>query len=199
MQCAGNPVGHFGGADMLGQQAEGVGLVVTDNGRIRTQAALNQSAVEPFAAAVFGNTVQLFAGIFAVEIADFFAPGGFAFGCPLFTQTQADAAVQALLYRFIKCDAVDGVRFFTGANIGKQLAVVLDDKVYTAPYIRVKIPDGSAYIEGMSDMEEAKDIAIVLRAGALPAPMTIVEERTVGPSLGKDSIAVGIRVGIFAL
>ena len=96
----------------------------------------------------------------------------------------------------------EGARIFakvTGANIGKQLAVVLDDKVYTAPYIRVKIPDGSAYIEGMSDMEEAKDIAIVLRAGALPAPMTIVEERTVGPSLGKDSIAVGIRVGIFAL
>ena len=96
----------------------------------------------------------------------------------------------------------EGARIFakvTGANIGKQLAVVLDDKVYTAPYIRVKIPDGSAYIEGMSDMEEAKDIAIVLRAGALPAPMTIVEERTVGPSLGKDSIAVGIRVGISAL
>ncbi|HPC35658.1 MAG TPA: protein translocase subunit SecD [Candidatus Marinimicrobia bacterium] len=96
----------------------------------------------------------------------------------------------------------EGARIFakvTGANIGKQLAVVLDDKVYTAPFIKVKIPDGSAYIEGMADMEEAKDIAIVLRAGALPAPMTIVEERTVGPSLGKDSIAVGIRVGIFAL
>ncbi|MFH1213996.1 MAG: protein translocase subunit SecD [Candidatus Neomarinimicrobiota bacterium] len=96
----------------------------------------------------------------------------------------------------------DGARIFsklTGANIGKQLAVVLDDKVWTAPFIKVKIPDGSAYIEGMGDMDEAKDIAIVLRAGALPAPLTIVEERTVGPSLGKDSIAVGIKVGILAM
>jgi len=96
----------------------------------------------------------------------------------------------------------EGAQIFaklTGANIGKQLAVVLDDKVWTAPFIRVKIPDGSAYIEGMQDMNEAKDIAIVLRAGALPAPVKTIEERTVGPSLGKDSIDVGIRVGVLAL
>jgi len=95
----------------------------------------------------------------------------------------------------------EGARIFaklTGANIGKQLAVVLDDKVWTAPFIKVKIPDGSAYIEGMGDMEEAKDIAIVLKAGALPAPVKTIEERTVGPSLGRDSINTGIRLGAIA-
>jgi len=95
----------------------------------------------------------------------------------------------------------EGARIFaklTGANIGKQLAVVLDDKVWTAPFIKVKIPDGSAYIEGMGDMTEAKDIAIVLRAGALPAPVKTIEERTVGPSLGRDQIGTGIRLGIIA-
>ncbi|MDD5230000.1 MAG: protein translocase subunit SecD [Candidatus Marinimicrobia bacterium] len=96
----------------------------------------------------------------------------------------------------------EGARIFaklTGANIGKQLAVVLDDKVWTAPFIRVKIPDGSAYIEGMQDMNEAKDISIVLRAGALPAPVKTIEERTVGPSLGRDSINTGVRLGLIAL
>jgi len=95
----------------------------------------------------------------------------------------------------------EGAKIFsklTGANIGKQLAIVLDEKVYSAPYIRVKIPNGSAYIEGIGDMNEAKDLAIVLRAGALPAPVNIIEERSIGPSLGRDSINTGIRLGIIA-
>ena len=79
----------------------------------------------------------------------------------------------------------------TGANIKKRLAVVLDKKVYTAPVIQSKIPYGSGIIEGIPTMEEAKLITIVLKAGALPAPVSIIEERTVGPSLGQDSIAAG--------
>jgi len=84
----------------------------------------------------------------------------------------------------------------TGSNIGKRLAIVLDNKVYMAPVIRTKIPNGASVIEGLEDMSEAKDIAIVLRAGALPAPVDIIEERTVGPSLGRDSINLGVKLGI---
>lgn len=87
-----------------------------------------------------------------------------------------------------------GARIFsrvTGANVGKRLAIVLDEKVYMAPVIRTKIPDGRAIIEGSENVEEANDIAIVLRAGALPTSVVIEEERTVGPSLGRDSIRKG--------
>ncbi len=79
----------------------------------------------------------------------------------------------------------------TGANIGQRIAIVLDNKVHMAPNIREKIPGGRTQIEGFADINEAKDIAIILRAGALPAPVNIVEERTVGPSLGADSIYSG--------
>ena len=87
-----------------------------------------------------------------------------------------------------------GSRLFeriTGANIGKRLAIVLDQSVYSAPVIRDKISGGKAQITGRFTMDEARDLAIVLRAGALPAPVKILEERTVGPSLGKDSIQKG--------
>ncbi len=89
-----------------------------------------------------------------------------------------------------------GARLFekiTGENIGKRLAIVLDNKVYSAPVIQDKISGGRAQITGRFTMEEARDLAIVLRAGALPAPVKIIEERTVGPSLGKDSIEKGIK------
>jgi SecD/SecF fusion protein len=79
----------------------------------------------------------------------------------------------------------------TGANVGKRLAIVLDDKVHSAPQIRGKIAGGNAVITGMRDMNEARDLAIVLRAGALPAPVQVIEERTIGPSLGNDSIKKG--------
>jgi protein-export membrane protein SecD len=90
----------------------------------------------------------------------------------------------------------DGARRFskiTGANIDKRLAIVLDRQVYSAPVIRTKIPNGRAEITGMGNFEEARDLSIVLRAGALPAPMKIIEERTVGPTLGSDSIDKGIK------
>ena len=89
-----------------------------------------------------------------------------------------------------------GARVFeriTGDNVGKRLAIVLDDKVYSAPVIRDKISGGKAQITGAFTMDDAKDLAIVLRAGALPAPVKILEERTVGPSLGKDSIDQGLK------
>ncbi|MFN3821796.1 MAG: protein translocase subunit SecD, partial [bacterium] len=92
-----------------------------------------------------------------------------------------------------------GARIFsrvTGANVDKRLAIVLDDRVYMAPVIRTKIPDGRAIIEGASSIEEAKDLAIVLRAGALPTSVVIEEERTVGPSLGQDSIKKGTQSAI---
>ena len=87
----------------------------------------------------------------------------------------------------------------TGANIGRRVAIVLDNKVHMAPFIREKIIDGGTQIEGFADMNEAKDIAIVLRAGALPVPVNIIEERIVGPSLGSDSVRQGTRSVIVGL
>ena len=89
-----------------------------------------------------------------------------------------------------------GARLFdriTGENVGKKLAIVLDNNVYSAPVIRDRISGGRAQITGYFTMDEAKDLSIVLRAGALPAPVKILEERTVGPSLGKDSITKGFK------
>ena len=88
----------------------------------------------------------------------------------------------------------DGARkwsIVTGSNVGRQVALVLDKKVHMAPNIREKISGGSTLIEGFADINEAKDIAIVLRAGALPAPVDIIEERVIGPSLGADSVRSG--------
>ncbi len=87
----------------------------------------------------------------------------------------------------------------TGANIGKRVAIVLDNAVYSAPVVRGKIPNGNSQIEGMANIEEANLLAIVLRAGALPAPVDIVEQRNVGPSLGEDSIKNGVTSGIIGL
>lgn len=87
----------------------------------------------------------------------------------------------------------------TGANVGRRLAILLDGNVHMAPVIRTKISDGQTQVEGFADMNEAKDIAIVLRAGALPAPVDIIEERTVGPSLGQDSIDQGTQSIIIGL
>ncbi|MDY6852764.1 MAG: protein translocase subunit SecD, partial [Thermodesulfobacteriota bacterium] len=87
-----------------------------------------------------------------------------------------------------------GARLFeriTEAHVKKRLAIVLDGNVYSAPVIQERIGGGRAQISGSFSLEEAKDLAIVLRAGALPAPVKILEERTVGPSLGHDSISQG--------
>jgi preprotein translocase subunit SecD len=88
-----------------------------------------------------------------------------------------------------------GARVFadlTEASVGRRLAIVLDSNVHSAPVIRERIPSGQAQITGGFTADEATDLAIVLRAGALPAPVQVLEERTVGPSLGADSIKRGI-------
>ncbi|MFH1413502.1 MAG: protein translocase subunit SecD [Candidatus Omnitrophota bacterium] len=81
----------------------------------------------------------------------------------------------------------------TAENVGKRLAIVLDGKVQSAPRIREAIPNGEAIISGRFSVDEAQDLALVLRVGALPAPMHIEEERTIGPLLGEDSINRGIK------
>ncbi len=92
-----------------------------------------------------------------------------------------------------------GARLFekiTGENVKKRLAIILDNTVYSAPVIQEKISGGRAQITGSYTTEQANDLAIVLRAGALPAPVTIVQNVTVGPSLGRDSIEMGFRAGM---
>ncbi|MEI7640646.1 MAG: protein translocase subunit SecD [bacterium] len=99
----------------------------------------------------------------------------------------------------------DGGRKFaevTGDNVGKRLAIILDDKVYSAPVIKTRISGGSGIIEGQFTLEDAKDLALVLRAGALPAPVKIINKYVVGPSLGADAIASGqksIIIGALAV
>jgi preprotein translocase subunit SecD len=84
----------------------------------------------------------------------------------------------------------------TGANVNKRIAIILDGVVFSAPNVNQKIVGGRSQIEGMENLEEAKLLEIVLKAGALPAPVDIIEERTVGPSLGEDSINNGVLSGI---
>ena len=96
----------------------------------------------------------------------------------------------------------EGVRLFsriTGSHIGDRMAIVLDESVYSAPTIQSKISEGRGIITGSGTQEEAKDLAIVLRAGALPAEVEIIEDRTVGPSLGRDSIEQGKTAAMYSM
>lgn len=105
-------------------------------------------------------------------------------------------------YVAIEFNPIGAKRFdqITAAYVGKRMAIVLDDTVYSAPVIRERISGGSAQISGAFTEQEAADLAIVLRAGSLPAPVNILENRMVGPSLGNDSIQQGmLSVGIGAL
>ncbi|MBI5639085.1 MAG: protein translocase subunit SecD [Nitrospirae bacterium] len=93
----------------------------------------------------------------------------------------------------------EGAKLFeevTRANTKKRLAIILDNTIYSAPVIQEPIAGGSAQITGSFGMEEAKDLSIVLKAGALPAPLKMLQNVTVGPSLGEDSIAAGTMAGI---
>ncbi len=98
-------------------------------------------------------------------------------------------------------NALGGKRFgdLSTANVGKQLAIVLDEKVISAPVIREPILGGSGVISGSFSVQSANDLALLLRAGALPAPLTILEERTVGPDLGADSIRAGAIACVIGL
>jgi preprotein translocase subunit SecD len=95
-------------------------------------------------------------------------------------------------------DAMGAKQFeaVTAANVQRQLAIVLDGTVYSAPTIQERIGGGRAVVSGTYTTEEANDLAIILRAGSLPAPVEIIQNVTVGPSLGRDSIDKGIRAGV---
>ena len=86
----------------------------------------------------------------------------------------------------------------TGENIKKRLAIILDNNIYSAPVIQDRIAGGQAQITGSFTMQEANDLAVILRAGALPAPVQAIQDLTVGPSLGQDSIRMGIQATILA-
>ncbi len=107
--------------------------------------------------------------------------------------TQPDADNPSLLNVGFRLNREGAIKFgrFTGENIGRRIAIVLDHRVRSAPVVQSKIPSGEGRITGLQDDEEAGDLALVLRAGALPAPVKIAEERTVGPSLGHDSVVAG--------
>jgi preprotein translocase subunit SecD len=87
----------------------------------------------------------------------------------------------------------------TAANVGKRFAIVLDNNIYSAPVIRERISGGSAQISGSFTEKTAADLAIILRAGALPAPVKIIQNVTVGPSLGQDSINKGLYAGLIGV
>lgn len=86
----------------------------------------------------------------------------------------------------------------TARHVGKRMAIILDNSVYSAPVIRERISGGRASITGNFSVNEARDLAIVLRAGALPAPVNVIEERTIGPTVGEDSIKAGLAATALA-
>ncbi len=112
---------------------------------------------------------------------------------PSFQEGQPDVA--------LKFDSVGGRRFgeLTRQNVGHRFAIVLDNKVISAPVIREPIMGGSGVITGHFTAQSAQDLALLLRAGALPAPIKILEERTVGPGLGADSIKAGAAASVVGL
>lgn len=109
---------------------------------------------------------------------------------PTFSQGQAEVS---LTFNSRGADIFERV---TGENVGRCMAIVLDGKVYSAPVIRQRIGGGRASISGGFTTQEASDLAVVLRAGSLPAPVTVEEERTVGPSLGQESIDSGVKAAL---
>ena len=101
----------------------------------------------------------------------------------------------------IRFDSIGSRKFadLTSKNVNRRFAIILDNKVISAPVIREAIPSGNAQISGNFTFDTANDLAILLRAGSLPAPINILEERTVGPSLGQDSINAGTTSILIAL
>jgi SecD/SecF fusion protein len=110
-----------------------------------------------------------------------------------FSQAQFNEPVVAIRFN------PEGAKRFaevTAANVGRRLAIVLDGKVQSAPNIKEAIPSGEGVITGRFDIKQAQDLALILRVGALPAPMYVEEERTIGPLLGQDSINSGVKASI---
>ncbi len=117
-------------------------------------------------------------------------------------ETGGDYGMPVVAFKF-KPEAGQTFSNLTAANVGKNMAIVLDGLVFSAPVIKSRISGGSGIIEGQFTHDDARNLAIVLRAGALPAPVNIIEERTIGPTLGEDSIRSGLRAitiaGLFIL
>jgi len=113
-------------------------------------------------------------------------------------QASYQSGQPVVTFRF---DTAGGMAFgrTTSAAVNENLAIVLDDKVISAPRIKSPIVGGSGFIEGVGDITEAQDLALLLRAGALPAPLIVLEERTIGPSLGADSIRAGQTASIVGM
>ncbi len=107
-------------------------------------------------------------------------------------ETGGEYGLPIVSFKF-KPEAAATFANLTATNVGKRMAIVLDGNVYSAPVIKGRINGGTGIIEGQFTSEDAKALAIVLRAGALPAPVKIIEERSVGPSLGEDSIRSGFK------
>jgi preprotein translocase subunit SecD len=103
-----------------------------------------------------------------------------------------DNSNQPVVMMNMNAEGSDQWARITGANIGNRIAVVMDDRVWSAPTVQGKIPNGSSQISGSFRTEDAMRLAVVLKAGALKAPVQIIEERVVGPSLGEDSIRRGL-------
>jgi len=113
-----------------------------------------------------------------------------------FSQTEFNAPVVGLEFNALGAEKFAKI---TAENIGKRLAIVLDGKVQSAPVIREAIPSGEAVISGSFDVASAQDLSIILRVGALPAPMYVEEERTIGPLLGQDSINSGVKASVIGV
>ncbi|MBI5246166.1 MAG: protein translocase subunit SecD [Elusimicrobia bacterium] len=107
-------------------------------------------------------------------------------------ETGGEYGMPVVAFKF-KPEAAGKFSALTAANVGKHMAIILDDSVFSAPVIKGRIGGGSGIIEGQFTSEDAKSLAIVLRAGALPAPVKVIEERVVGPTVGEDSIKDGFR------
>jgi len=110
-------------------------------------------------------------------------------------ETGGEYGMPVVAFKF-KPEAAAKFSALTASNVGKNMAIVLDDTVFSAPVIKGRIGGGSGIIEGQFTSDDAKSLAIVLRAGALPAPVKVIEERVVGPTVGEDSIRDGFRSSI---
>lgn len=114
------------------------------------------------------------------------------------SQSYDDKSNPSVMLRF-KPDAADDWENWTGEKVGKMISIVMDDLIYSAPYIRSKIGGGNTEISGgFETIEEAQDLANILKAGSLPAPAIIVDEAVVGPSLGEENIQSGLWSFVFA-
>ncbi len=111
--------------------------------------------------------------------------------------TGGDYGMPVVAFKF-KPEAAAIFSNLTAANVGRQMAIILDGLVYSAPVIKGRISGGSGVIEGQFTVEDARALAIVLRAGALPAPVRVIEERTIGPTVGEDSIRKSVTATLIA-